>query len=273
MSIESLLKLFEQYGWPGVMAIICILVVYYMISKKEKKNNDIINKNFNNLTETISKQNETLIDAITDSNDKIQNRMFDLICKTLDNRDKQKNDTHKLSLAKRQEVSKQINDILFDILLWSNAQRVSIVEFHNSKENLDGLSFLWYDMQYEKTERGVKSLSSKIKDSQATIIYPFVRRVNESESNIVNITPDDIENIYNESTILYEHLKKVNVSNMVCCGIYNNDNNDLIGMMIIEYHNGHIYNDELIDYYTLKSDIGVIEHLYNQARISLNLNK
>lgn len=270
MSIESLLKLFEQYGWPGVMAIICILVVYYMISKKEKKNNDIINKNFNNLTETISKQNETLIDAITDSNDKIQNRMFDLICKTLDNRDKQKNDTHKLSLAKRQEVSTQINDILFDILLWSNAQRVSIVEFHNSKENLDGLSFLWYDMQYEKTERGVKSLSSKIKDSQATIIYPFVRRVNESESNIVNITPDDIENIYNESTVLYEHLKKVNVSNMVCCGIYNNDNNDLIGMMIIEYHNGHIYNDELIDYYTLKSDIGVIEHLYNQARISLN---
>ena len=31
MSVDSLIKMFEQYGWPGVLAVVCILIVYYLL--------------------------------------------------------------------------------------------------------------------------------------------------------------------------------------------------------------------------------------------------
>ena len=134
MSVDSLIKMFEQYGWPGVLAVVCILIVYYFISKKDKKSLDTINAGFTGLATTMAKQNENLIDAITESNEKTQERLFTLINKSIDSKEQARSENHKKSISKRQEISEYIDKVLFDILLWSNAQRVSIIEFHNSKE-------------------------------------------------------------------------------------------------------------------------------------------
>ena len=92
------MKLFEQYGWPGVVAIIAILVVYYFVTKKDKASLDTIKSGFSSLTTTITHQNETLIDAITSSNERTQERLFTLISKSLDEKEEQKQKVHKASL-------------------------------------------------------------------------------------------------------------------------------------------------------------------------------
>ena len=159
--------------------------------------------------------------------------------------------------------------MLFDILLWSNAQRASIIEFHNSKENLDGLSFLWYDIQHEKQQKGIDTLSSKAKNLQATNLRPVIKRINNEKTHIIHLGPEDIENIYNESTVFYQYMKEIKASHLVYCGIYNNDTNELRAMLCLEYQEGYPYHEDLIDYFILKEKAGLIEHFYNKARIDL----
>lgn len=269
MSLESLIKLFEQYGWPGILAIVAILIIYYFVSKKDKKSLDTINKGFTGLADTMAKQNAHLINAITESNTKTQERLFDLVNKSIDNKEEQKQKNHKKSLDTREKMSEAVDDILFDILLQTNSQRVIMIEFHNSKENLDGLSFLWYDIQHEKQQRGIEALSAKAKNLQATNLRPIIKRVNKAHNHIIHLNPEDIENIYNESTVFYSYMKEINVEHIIYCGIYNTDTSELIGIIGIEYQSGHPYHDDLVDYFILKEKAGMIEHLYNSARKSI----
>jgi hypothetical protein len=266
MSIESLIKLFEQYGWPGVVAIIAILVVYYFVSKKDKNSLDTIKTGFSSLTTTITHQNETLIDAITSSNEKTQERLFTLISKSLDENDNKKKQYHKASLSKRVEVSELVDDVLFEILQMTNSQRVVLIEFHNSKENLDGLSYLWYDIQHEKQARGIESISAKCRNLQATNLRPIIKRVNNSKNHIAILDEHDIEDIYNESTVLYSHFKEINTTHLIYMGLYNDVTNELIGIVAIEWQSSFPYHDDLIDLFALKEKAGLIEHYYNQAR-------
>ena len=266
MSIESLISMFEQYGWPGIIAIVCILIVYYFISKKDKKAIDTINAGFVGMATTMSQQNETLISAITTANENSQNRLFELVTKALDKKDSESDSRHRNALKKRAEISAQIDSILFGLLQHTHAQRTFVIEFHNSKCNLDGLSFLWYDMQYEKQQKGITAMSPNVKSVQAGSIYPIVKRVNREKTHIVEIGPEDIDKIYNESTVLYSQYKNADISHIIYSGIYNTDTNELIGFVGVEYHNGYIYNEDFVDRFMLKEKTVLIENLYNNAR-------
>lgn len=269
MSLESLIKLFEDYGWPGVIAIVVILVLYYFISKKDKKSLSTINDGFTNLTKTITTQNDKLVDAITESNERTQSRLFELVSKSIDDKEQLKERAHRESMSKRSEISEYIDDILFEILQTVAAQRVILVEFHNSKENLDGLSFLWYDVQHEKQQKGISTISAKARNMQATNLRPIIRRVNNDKAHIAVFDEAGIEEIYNESTVLYNYLKELNCNHLIYIGVYNTETNDLRALIGIEWQEGHPYHEDLVDYYLLKEKAGMIEHLYNQARIDL----
>lgn len=269
MSIESLINFFEHYGWSGIIAVLCVIFVQYLITKKDKKSINAINDGFNKMTDTIVHQNDSLVTAITQSNEKTQERLFNLISQSLDEKDKEKQQLHNDSLAKRNEIGSSIDEILFDILQIVNAQRVVMIEFHNSKENLDGLSFLWYDVQHEKQQKGIKSISQKARNMQATNIRPIINRVNENPGHFCVLNQDDIESIYNESTVLYSQLKELNVTHLIYIGIYNTATNNLSGIIGIEWQEGYPYHNDMVDYYLLKEKAGQIEHLYNQARIEL----
>jgi hypothetical protein len=93
--------------------------------------------------------------------------------------------------------------------------------------------------------------------------------VNNDKHHIVNLNEKDIEDIYKESTVLYAHLKEINVSHLIYVGIYNTDSNELLGIVGIEFQGTNPYHEDLVDYYQLKEQCSIIEHLYNQARIDL----
>lgn len=269
MSIDTIISIFEQYGWPGLMTITYILFIYFLISKKDKKSNDAINAGFNSLANTITKQNEVLIEKMTESNVTTQQQLFNLVNKAIDDKDNNKEEDHKKSIEKRIEIGEKVDEMLFDILLWSNAQRAVIIEFHNSKENLDGLSFIWYDIQHEKQQKGIETLSAKTRNLQATNIRPIIKRVNSSLTHIVHLDPKDIEDIYNESTVFYQNMKEIHAAHLIYCGIYNTDTSELIGLLGLEFQEGYPFHDDRIDYYILKEKVGVIEYIYNNARKEL----
>ena len=194
--LNNILEFFNNYGWPGIVAIVLILVIYWLITQKDKSTKETITTGFDKLATSISNQNDNLIDSITRSNEKTQAELFNLIKTTLSERDNAIKYNHEKSLDRRFIISEEIGNILWDTMNLYNCQRAIVIELHNSKENLNGLSFLWYDVQYEKQQRDVLSLSSKARNLQVSNIMPIINRVNNTPGNIIILNSDDIENNY-----------------------------------------------------------------------------
>ena len=258
--LDNIVKFLNNYGWPGVVAIILILVIYWLIMQKDKSTKNTINNGFDKLAISISNQNEHLINSITQSNAKTQAELFNLVKTTISERDNTIKSNHDKSLDRRFMISEEINNILWDTLNLYNCQRVIVIEFHNSKENLNGLSFLWYDVQYEKQQIDVVSISSKARNLQASNIVPIINKVNNTPGNIIILGPEDIKKIYSESTVLYSQLEELNAEHIIYSGIYSSDNK-LIGLVALEYQKNHPYHEDLINLLDIKGKTAKIAQL------------
>lgn len=258
--LNNILEFFNNYGWPGIVGTIIIFVIYHIINKKDKSTQNIITSGFDKLATSISNQNEHLIQSITSSNEKTQTEFLSLVKTTILDRDKNIQDTHNKSIDKRIKISKEIDTILWDMMNLYNCQRVVVIEFHNSKENLNGLSFLWYDIQYEKQQRDVYAISNKVRNIQASNIIPIINKVNSTSGNIIILNPEDIEKIYEESTVLYSQFKELNIEHIIFSGVYSS-NNKLIGLVALEYHINHPYHEDLLNLLDIKGRTDKIAQL------------
>ena len=258
--LNNILEFFNNYGWPGIVAIVLIIVIYWLITQKDKSTKDTITTGFDKLATSISNQNEHLIDSITRSNEKTQVELFNLVKTTLSERDSVIKSNHDKSLDRRFMISEEIGNILWDTMNLYNCQRAIVIEFHNSKENLNGLSFLWYDVQYEKQQRDVISISNKARNLQASNIVPIINKVNSTPGNIIVLNSDDIEKIYDESTVLYSQYKELNVEHIIYSGIYSSDNK-LIGLIALEYQKNHPYHEDIINLLDIKERTAKIAQL------------
>ena len=258
--LNNILEFFNNYGWPGIVAIVLIIVIYWLITQKDKSTKDTITTGFDKLATSISNQNEHLIDSITRSNEKTQVELFNLVKTTLSERDSVIKSNHDKSLDRRFMISEEIGNILWDTMNLYNCQRAIVIEFHNSKENLNGLSFLWYDVQYEKQQRDVISISNKARNLQASNIVPIINKVNSTPGNIIILNSDDIEKIYDESTVLYSQYKELNIEHIIYSGIYSSDNK-LIGLIALEYQKNHPYHEDIINLLDIKERTAKIAQL------------
>ena len=258
--LNNILEFFNNYGWPGIVAIVLIIVIYWLITQKDKSTKDTITTGFDKLATSISNQNEHLIDSITRSNEKTQVELFNLVKTTLSERDSAIKSNHDKSLDRRFMISEEIGNILWDTMNLYNCQRAIVIEFHNSKENLNGLSFLWYDVQYEKQQRDVISISNKARNLQASNIVPIINKINSTPGNIIVLNSDDIEKIYDESTVLYSQFKELNVEHIIYSGIYSSDNK-LIGLIALEYQKNHPYHEDIINLLDIKERTAKIAQL------------
>ena len=258
--LNNILEFFNNYGWPGVVGTIIIFVIYHIINKKDKSTQNIITSGFDKLATSISNQNEHLIQSITSSNEKTQTEFLSLVKTTILDRDKNIQDNHNKSIDTRIKISEEIDNILWDMMNLYNCQRAVVIEFHNSKENLNGLSFLWYDIQYEKQQRDVYAISNKVRNMQASNIIPIINKVNSTSGNIIILNPEDIEKIYEESTVLYSQFKELNIEHIIFSGVYSS-NNKLIGLVALEYHINHPYHEDLLNLLDIKGRTDKIAQL------------
>ncbi len=258
--LNNILEFFNSYGWPGILATIVIFIIYFIINKKDKSTQNVITSGFDKLASSISNQNEHLIKSIASSNEKTQTELLSLVKTTILDRDKNIQDNHNKSIDTRIKISEEIDNILWDMMNLYNCQRAVVIEFHNSKENLNGLSFLWYDIQYEKQQRDVYAISNKVRNMQASNIIPIINKVNITPGNIVILNPEDIEKIYEESTVLYSQFKELNIEHIIFSGIYSS-NNKLIGLVALEYHVNHPYHEDLLNLLDIKGRTDQIAQL------------
>lgn len=234
MDISTIYEILEKYGVIGVLLVAALGGLWYLIRKQIEESGQnttkILTDGINDIGATITEQNRFLITSIAEQSKANNDRMFKMIEKMVSRQAEEKDAKHAESINLRFKVTPQIISKLHDMMNYHNAQRSVIIEFHNSKENLNGLSFVWYDVQYETHQKTVIPICHNCKDLQVSNLYSVIGDILETGHPAIykneDITPDKI---YHSN---YEEIDDINC--LVYSGIYN-ASNDLIGLIALEY--------------------------------------
>jgi len=244
---EFLSGVFDSYGIIGIIAILIVTFVIYFISNKIKKSNKetvtTISSGFEHMAQTLEKQNDKLLDAIISQNtgSQVLNEKIleTIITKALKDKDIEDIEAHDENMQRRLQISEDIQQSIHDLLYKYNCDRVFILEFHNNKQNLSGLSFMWYDMQYEQVARGVNSLETLYRDQEASHLIPVITDINDNNGYKI-YSVEDLEELQRTTPTLYRKLRiDRELEEAIMVGLYNKKN-ILIGILILEYETGFI---------------------------------
>lgn len=240
--ITTFADIFMKYGWPGIIAIIVIVAIYFIfnyINKQQaKQTTTTINDGFKTLatemSRTVTEQNKLLLNAFINQSDSNTKMIKDIMTDVVNNKSRIDSEEHTKSNNVRLNVSEHISSKVFDMLKTYNCDRAFILEFHNSKQNFSGLSFVWYDMTYEKFAKGLHTICSSFKDQEISSLIPIINDVNNG-CGIMHYTLDELEELQDRSPVLYDRLRQErHIQECIILGLYSNTN-VMIGLIILEY--------------------------------------
>ena len=225
--METLFKIFLEYGWWGILGIIlCIGLFFggqYMIKKINKNMSSGLETIGKELTKEISEQNKELVTKIIANQDKLLDHILDQ--KTMERKN------HNVMLHEKMQLSDEINMSLKDIMNIHNAQRAFILSFHNSGENLSGTPFPKYSCEYEWFDKGLLPLQFKCKNLSFSSLAHIVNNILKSSNQQIIYS---IEDLYQYSPSLYALLKDDLSETLIYTAMYDKNNN-LIGLLVLEF--------------------------------------
>ena len=258
--------LIDNYGIYGLVIAICLVgicvAIPVMLNKHSKKMSDDMNKLGINLSTALQKQNDGLINKLTETQDKLLESQLELVSTLL----KQRAEEHKEDLDTRDKVSIPIQNKINHLKDLYRASRVGVFEFHNSLVNLNGLPFKWYDLIYESIAKGVHAMTMETKNMPYNILSPITTCIQDGSIKIFDRF--DIENFYNQSSVLYDFaIDKMQINDLICSPILNQEN-QLVGMITLEYAFDNKLNNKNLDLSDIESETKVIA-----ALLELNKNR
>lgn len=240
--VKETADVFSTYGWPGIIVVIALTIGYFALKKlfKESKSytSNTIEKGFTemstSLSSTIKEQNEKILNAFISQNEKNNETMRDVMMEVLNKKSSSDQSSHQENIKRRMDISYYVKRRVHDLFKEYNCDRAFILELHNSKQNLSGLAFVWYDMIYEDVARGYNTLQNTYKDQEASQLLPIIKKVNEN-GGFAHYTIEELEEFKNNSTALYHRLRiERNLTECIILGLYSSDNS-LIGLLVLEY--------------------------------------
>lgn len=268
--MESLFNLIQEYGWSTILIFFLIGIIFigvkYSIKKIENDVENVSDKIALKLSENSSEQNKILIGAINKQHEKYVNimneqnsKMFNIIIAA-----KEKElDIHTNKLHDRIILTEDINAKLREIGYKYKADRVSILEFHNTSQNLVGVPFAKYSCNFEWINKGSISLQAKCQSLPFSMISCIVKDIFESGGCYKQYK--DINVFNDKSSGLFTVLKEVHCKSLIYNAIYD-DKNNIIGLLALEYHNQFDENIDMDDLRIDAENITVLLNLSNKEK-------
>lgn len=290
--IQSVFDFFNNFGWPGIVCILIgglIVLCLRYIDRNNDRRSDQLSENIINAMSTLmtaqTNAMSSLIEKQTDTNEHLQKdlhkdisdiqksindnmkdvqlKIIDTMQSTITHHYDTEKALHKESQEHRQSISENVSDKLWDMMKTYNAQRAIIIEMHNGGVNLDGLSFVRYDITNEKVEKGINPINGLVQNLPAVNLVQVCHDVNKAKHHVVIYDREGMEDLYNRgATVLYNDLTvKLDVAHIIYSGIYD-DNNSLYGLVVLEYENGYVYPETTIDIVEIAKETHSISELY-----------
>lgn len=236
MEMAELTKIYLEVGVLGLIAIafvlICILLIKKLIKSSDKQE-DFANNLSSTLVKTITTQNDALIQSINSN----QIESLKKVVKEIT--------THTPSPeenARQTQIDETLRTCLRQILEQTDADRVSIVQYHNGGRGLNKQSFLKMSMTNEETRIGISPIASTFQNQFRSVLAYFVRELNLHNTCYIK----DSEDLKTVDTSMYEFLNSRNVKSKYGMAIRSSDN-VVIGFICVEYVDEPNTNVELVD--------------------------
>ena len=226
--MNAVISIFEHYGWAGINAVVTCIVLFYVgkyVIKKLTSNmktglEDVGEK----LTNKMAEQNEHLVHTIIGQQDKILTHILD------NHQAAQKN--HNDMLGERMALTEEIKAGLKDIGHIHGAQRVFVIEFHNSNQNLSGTPFAKWSCTYEWCEKNVASIQFVVKDLPFSCLSGAINKIYKSHEQ--QLIYEKLEDLLDDCPALRDLFTKFPCNSIACTAMYDRDN-VLIGALVLEF--------------------------------------
>ena len=236
---------YTEIGILGLLAVLVVILIWRSYGRKGKDDNWKINKIdkkddiLENDKQTISKQLQDLTEIFIKQNEetrkseqerqeallKMQENLIDKIVNGVTTHVPTQEDNLKLTV-----VNQNIDTILQDILVETNASRVDLVQYHNGGRGINKQAFLKMSMTNEKIQLGVRPFIQDFKDQFRSVLGYFVNEINISGScDIV-----DVDEMANKDIGMYEFMKNRGIVAKFGKGIKNSEGTT-IAFICVEY--------------------------------------
>lgn len=269
MDSKVLGEVFTQFGWPGLIIFSVLVGLFiwfkYIIDKSNKRTSDTLVSGFTNLSNDMARHNDKLLEALINQNRTNTEALLSVVNTALIKHDTKVKEKYDKNLKLRESVSLKIKAKVHDLLNRLNCDRAFILEFHNSKQNIAGLPFLWYDMTFEEIAKGVKTIQAFWKDQEASSLLPVMEDINANDGiKIYHV--EELEELQHTSSVLYHRLRiERNLQEAIMIGLYGTDN-QVIGILILEYEESFI-PVEILDVADLIREAGSIADLLDYKKL------
>lgn len=242
--MDFITSIFQEYGIVGLLVAGIVVILYYYIKH-------LINTKEDKTIEAITDTNQKTIDAINSMNSNLVNVLADTLKTVIETHDEDKKEQHSIGMAKRMEVSTKINDELYDMMIQYRARRAMVIEFHNSKENLNGLPFAWYDASHETTQPNITKVQQRCQNIAISQVMRIINDLRNNDGYLI-YNAETIKSMKDRNSMLYVWLleEHMPITNVVYIGIYNQQDT-MIGVITLEYSEKYPIENALLD----KADI------------------
>ena len=139
------------------------------------------------------------------------------------------------------QVEKQINDIVKNMLVSTNASRVCIVKYHNGNKDMTGVSFLKMSMTNEVVNIGVAPLMQDFQNHFRSLLAYWCHEIDEKGECIISNTEDLID----KDITMYEYLKTRKIEAKYGVAIRDAYKN-VIGFICVEYLDRYDFKEEKV---------------------------
>lgn len=266
------LQAYTEVGILGLLAVLVIILIWRSFDRKGKdddwkknkidekdedinSNSDFIAQQLAELTDLIKKQNETYQEFQQEMIERSHSMNEQLIEKIVDGvyyRVPSNTENHMLT-----KINNEIDMILQDILVETNASRVNLVQYHNGGKGINKQAFLKMSMTNERIQLNVKPFISEFKDQFRSVLGYFVNEIGKKGYCYIN----DVDEMIEKDIGMYEFMCNRGIESKFGYAIHDKDK-CVIAFICVEFIDKKDANEQIINN-SFKEHYREIERLLN----------
>ena len=259
MSWAELVKVYVEIGILGLCGILTIMIAYLGFKRSQesnkskdkslKDNHDKLDDRFDAMLKIIQEQNRTFQEQQLKNNEMLINSIVQGVTNHVPSSEEN---------TKLTRITEEIDKTLQQMLIFTNADRVDLVQYHNGGKGVNKQSFLKMSMTNEQVKIGVKPFMSEFKDQFRSVISYITKSLNEKGYCYIN----DAEVVKTVDPGTYEFLINRGIEAKYCMAIHDTKDNFVIGFVCIEYIKKEDAKPDLVDQ-VFKEKQKILETLLN----------
>lgn len=259
MNWAELAKIYVEIGILGLCGILTVMIAYlgFKRSKEDNKNKD---KRLENNQDKLDDRFDAMLKMIQEQNHAFQEQqlknneiLINNIVQGVTNHVPSSEENTKLT-----RITEEIDKTLQQMLIYTNADRVDLVQYHNGGKGVNKQSFLKMSMTNEQVKVGVKPFMSEFKDQFRSVISYITKMLNEKGYCYI----ENAEQVKEVDPGTYEFLVNRGIESKFCMAIHDTQENSVIAFVCVEYIKKENARPDLVDK-VFKEKQKVLETLLN----------